>query len=51
MLATDDAQLVEALGVPVRVVPGDPDNLKVTGPEDLAQAERLLLGAARGGRA
>ncbi len=42
VVATDDAQLVEALGVEVRVVPGDPDNLKVTGPEDLALAERLL---------
>jgi 2-C-methyl-D-erythritol 4-phosphate cytidylyltransferase len=48
-LGTDDAQLVEALGVPVRVVPGDADNLKVTGPEDLEQAERLLRVAARGG--
>jgi 2-C-methyl-D-erythritol 4-phosphate cytidylyltransferase len=47
VLGTDDAQLVEALGVEVRVVPGDPDNLKVTGPEDLALAERLL--ALRGG--
>jgi 2-C-methyl-D-erythritol 4-phosphate cytidylyltransferase len=42
VLATDDAQLVEALGVEVRVVPGDSDNLKITGPEDLALAERLL---------
>jgi 2-C-methyl-D-erythritol 4-phosphate cytidylyltransferase len=42
VVGTDDSQLVEALGVEVRVVPGDPDNLKVTGPEDLALAERLL---------
>jgi 2-C-methyl-D-erythritol 4-phosphate cytidylyltransferase len=42
VVGTDDAQLVEALGVEVRVVPGDPDNLKITGPEDLALAERLL---------
>src|SRR5262245_53287684 len=47
VVGTDDAQLVEALGVEVRVVPGDPDNLKITGPEDLALAERLL--ALRGG--
>jgi 2-C-methyl-D-erythritol 4-phosphate cytidylyltransferase len=47
VVGTDDAQLVEALGVPVRVVPGDADNLKITGPEDLALAERLLL--LRGG--
>jgi 2-C-methyl-D-erythritol 4-phosphate cytidylyltransferase len=43
---TDDAQLVEALGVAVQVVVGDSFNLKVTLPEDLAAAERLL--AARG---
>jgi len=48
LLGTDDAQLVEALGVPVRVVPGDADNLKVTDAEDLAQAERWLR---RGGGA
>ncbi len=34
--ATDDASLVEALGLPVRVVPGDPANRKLTHPEDLA---------------
>lgn len=39
---TDDAQLVEALGVAVQVVAGDPFNLKVTHPEDVAAAERLL---------
>jgi 2-C-methyl-D-erythritol 4-phosphate cytidylyltransferase len=33
--ATDDAQLVEWLGVPVTVVAGDPDNRKLTYPEDL----------------
>jgi 2-C-methyl-D-erythritol 4-phosphate cytidylyltransferase len=45
LLGTDDAQLVEALGVPVCVVPGDPDNLKITVAEDLAVAERLLARA------
>lgn len=39
---TDDAQLVERLGVPVHVVPGDARNIKITRPEDLAFAERLL---------
>jgi len=45
-LATDDAELVEALGVAVRIVAGEPGNLKITGPEDLWLAERIL--AARG---
>jgi 2-C-methyl-D-erythritol 4-phosphate cytidylyltransferase len=39
---TDDAEIVEALGVAVAVVPGDADNFKVTFPEDLAAAERIL---------
>lgn len=40
--ATDDAALVEANGGAVVVVPGDPRNLKITYPEDLAVAEALL---------
>jgi len=39
---TDCAQLVEALGVPVRIVEGDPGNFKITTPRDLALAELLL---------
>jgi 2-C-methyl-D-erythritol 4-phosphate cytidylyltransferase len=42
--ATDDAALVEALGATVRVVPGDPRNLKITTPADLDTAEHLLKG-------
>ena len=37
--ATDDAALVERLGLPVHVVPGELANLKVTTPEDLRWAE------------
>jgi 2-C-methyl-D-erythritol 4-phosphate cytidylyltransferase len=40
--ATDDAALVEALGLRVAVVPGDPENLKLTTPADFARAERIL---------
>lgn len=40
--STDCSQLVEALGVRVTVVPGDPDNFKITHPGDLAAAERWL---------
>jgi 2-C-methyl-D-erythritol 4-phosphate cytidylyltransferase len=40
--ATDDAMLVERLGVPVRIVPGSPLNFKVTTEDDLRLAERLL---------
>lgn len=40
--ATDDAGLVERLGVAVHTVPGDPRAFKITGPTDLALAEALL---------
>jgi 2-C-methyl-D-erythritol 4-phosphate cytidylyltransferase len=40
--ATDDAMLVERLGVPVRLVPGSPVNRKITTPDDLAWAEAVL---------
>jgi 2-C-methyl-D-erythritol 4-phosphate cytidylyltransferase len=40
--ATDDAALVEALGEKVAVVPGDPANVKLTTPADLAFAETQL---------
>lgn len=40
--ATDDAMLVERLGVPVVVVDGDPRNIKVTTPADLAMVRALL---------
>lgn len=36
--ATDEAMLVERLGLPVHVVDGDPRNIKITTPEDLASA-------------
>jgi 2-C-methyl-D-erythritol 4-phosphate cytidylyltransferase len=44
--ATDDAMLVESMGGTVRVVPGEPGNLKITGPDDLAAAERVLAARA-----
>jgi 2-C-methyl-D-erythritol 4-phosphate cytidylyltransferase len=39
--ATDDASLVERLGVAVRLVPDSPRNIKVTTPDDLALADLL----------
>ncbi len=39
---TDDAQLVERLGCVVEIVAGDPSNLKITWPADLAWAEAAL---------
>ena len=39
---TDEASLVEELGHPVAVIPGDPWNLKITTPDDLRLAEALL---------
>ena len=48
VMATDDASLVERLGHPVHVVSGDPDNIKVTTPEDLARAEDIVARTAQG---
>jgi len=50
--ATDDAVLVERMGLPVWTVPGSEQAFKVTTPADLVRAEALLAGAAaeRAGR-
>lgn len=42
VIATDDAQLLERLGLPVHVVEGDPGNRKITHADDLAAAEAEL---------
>lgn len=42
LLATDEAGLLEAMGQEVRLVPGSRQNLKITAPEDLDLARRLL---------
>jgi len=39
---TDDATLVEQMGRPVRIVPGDALNFKITTPDDLALAQAVL---------
>ena len=40
--ATDEASLVERLGLPVKVVEGSYENIKITTPEDLAVGEMIL---------
>jgi 2-C-methyl-D-erythritol 4-phosphate cytidylyltransferase len=47
--ATDDASLLESLGVPIVVVAGEEHNLKITTPSDLALAQWWL--EQRAGRA
>lgn len=49
-VGTDEAMLVERLGVPVKVVPGSRHNLKVTVPEDLRLAEWLVRDGKAQGR-
>ena len=39
---TDDAELVERAGGEITIVPDSPDNLKITTPDDLDLARRLL---------
>jgi 2-C-methyl-D-erythritol 4-phosphate cytidylyltransferase len=41
-VGTDDAELVERCGEVVKVIAGDPRNIKITVPEDLKVAEALL---------
>jgi 2-C-methyl-D-erythritol 4-phosphate cytidylyltransferase len=41
-VGTDDASLVERLSVPIKMVQGDYDNIKLTTPEDLFFAEAIL---------
>ena len=40
--ATDDAALVESIGQPVSIVIGDPRNIKITTPRDLAVAAAVI---------
>ncbi len=44
---TDDAALVERMGIPVRMIDGNPDNIKITTTEDLAWAEYRFLARKR----
>ena len=43
---TDDAQLVERLGIPVRLVAGSPENFKITTAKHLRMAEAMLASGA-----
>jgi 2-C-methyl-D-erythritol 4-phosphate cytidylyltransferase len=45
-LITDEARAVEHLGLKPRLVMGDARNIKVTYPDDLALAERILAKSA-----
>jgi len=45
--ATDEAMLAEQAGHPVRIVEGDPRNIKITTPGDLAIAEHFVRPASR----
>jgi len=45
--ATDESQLVERLGVQVKIEPSDYQNLKITTPEDLIMAEAFLQNGAQ----
>lgn len=39
---TDDVSIIEALGLPVKLTEGSYTNIKLTTPDDLSIAERLL---------
>jgi 2-C-methyl-D-erythritol 4-phosphate cytidylyltransferase/2-C-methyl-D-erythritol 2,4-cyclodiphosphate synthase len=44
---TDDAAVAEWAGQPIHIFEGDARNLKITSPQDLIEAERLILNAAQ----
>ena len=44
---TDDVSIIEALGMPVKITEGSYTNIKLTTPDDLSVAERLLKEASR----
>lgn len=46
--AADDVEVARAAGLPVAIVEGEADNLKITMPGDLARAERILTEGAAG---
>jgi 2-C-methyl-D-erythritol 4-phosphate cytidylyltransferase/2-C-methyl-D-erythritol 2,4-cyclodiphosphate synthase len=41
-VGTDDASLVERMGIKVRMIKGEKTNIKITDPDDLEIAERLM---------
>ena len=43
--AADDVEIARQAGIDVRIVPGDPDNIKITTEADFARAEKHLEGA------
>ena len=45
---TDEAQAIEALGLRPKLIAGDADNIKITLPEDLLRAERILQSRSMG---
>ena len=49
--ATDEAYLAEKAGYPVFIVEGNPENIKITTPTDLAIAEALLVSEANANKA
>ena len=47
MPISDDAQLVEAMGLKVSIVKTDSSNIKITTPSDIAIAEAILKTRAK----
>jgi len=48
VVETDAATLIEQMGRPVRIVPGDTLNFKITTPDDLALAKVVLQASQPG---
>lgn len=46
-MITGTAQICVVKGIPVKAIPGDPNNIKITTPHDLEVAERILAEGER----
>jgi len=46
-IGTDDALLLERMGVDVKIIPGSKTNIKITTPQDLALAEAILTASQK----
>ena len=45
---TDDASLLEQLGIPVKIVAGEPENIKITTREDMEKMQNPTLPSSKG---
>ena len=48
--ATDDTSLMTRMGIPIKIIEGDVDNIKITRPADMYIAELILRKLRKAGK-